>query len=93
MRESESLEVISLAMAQSEIKRAITESGLTIEEVARRSNCSRLFIQRFLEDTPVKTRSVQYPHRVHGLTIRTMAHILGACGFELRFVRIPRNGM
>ena len=74
------LEESALAMAQSTIQNAITQSGITRSELARRMQCDRSFVTRMLTGS-------------HNLTIKTMARSLAACGFEVRFqpVRIEWN--
>jgi transcriptional regulator with XRE-family HTH domain len=74
--ELEALEGITLAMAQSEIQAAMDEIGLKPFQVAERSGRPRPFISRIL-------------HGNHNLTIRTMARVFAACGFEVRFGRTP----
>jgi antitoxin component HigA of HigAB toxin-antitoxin module len=73
----ESLEEMSLAMAQAEIQIAMDESGLKKSELADKLGRPRSFISRILSGN-------------HNLTIRTMARVFGACGFEIRFQRAPK---
>jgi transcriptional regulator with XRE-family HTH domain len=72
----EVLEEAALAMAQSVIQNAMTESGIKQSEVARRMERDRSFVSRMLSGN-------------HNLTIKTMARSLAACGFEVRFERVP----
>jgi hypothetical protein len=72
--ELESLEGITLAMAQSELQAAMDESGMKPSQVADSIKRPRPFISRILRGD-------------HNLTIRTMARVFGACGFEIRFGR------
>ena len=72
----ESLDEMSLAMAQAEIQIAMDESGLKKSELADKLGRPRSFISRILSGN-------------HNLTIRTMARVFGACGFEIRFNRVP----
>ena len=68
----EVLEESALAMAQSTIQSAITKSGISRAEMARRMNRNRSFISHMLTGS-------------HNLTIKTMARSLAVCGFEVRF--------
>lgn len=70
------LEEAALAMAQATIQNAITRSGITRAELARRLNRPRSFISRMLSGN-------------HNLTIRTMARALAACDREVRFSSEP----
>lgn len=72
----EVLEEAALAMAQSVIQNAIDESGISRAELARRMERNRSFISRMLSGS-------------HNLTVKTMARSLAACGFEVRFERVP----
>ena len=72
----EVLEEAALAMAQSVIQNAIDESGVTRAEMARRMDRDRSFVSRMLSGS-------------HNLTVKTMARSLAACGFEVRFERVP----
>jgi transcriptional regulator with XRE-family HTH domain len=72
----EVLEESALAMAQSTIQNAITNSGISRVEVARRMECHRSYVSRILNGS-------------HNLTIKTMAKALAACGDEVRFERVP----
>ena len=74
--ELESLEGITLAMAQSEIQAAMDESGLKPSQLAERIGRPRSFISKILRGD-------------HNLSMRTMARVFGACGFEIRFGRAP----
>jgi len=68
----EVIEESALAMAQSTIQNAITKSGISRAEMARRMNRNRSFISRLLSGS-------------HNLTVKTMARGLAVCGFEVRF--------
>ena len=70
------LEEAALAMAQATIQNAITRSGISRAELARRLNRSRSFVSRMLSGD-------------HNLTIKTMARALAACGSEVRFGSEP----
>jgi transcriptional regulator with XRE-family HTH domain len=72
----ERLEEMTIAMAQSEIQGAMDASGLRQSELAEKLGKPRSFISRILRGD-------------HDLTVRTMARIFGACGFEVRFKRVP----
>jgi transcriptional regulator with XRE-family HTH domain len=72
----EVIEESALAMAQSTIQHAISESGLSRAELARRMQCNRSLISRMLSGS-------------HNLTIKTMARSMAACGFEVRFQPVP----
>jgi transcriptional regulator with XRE-family HTH domain len=72
----ELLEEAALALAQSVIQNAIDESGVSRAEVARRMERNRSFVSRMLSGS-------------HNLTVKTMARSLAACGFEVRFERVP----
>jgi transcriptional regulator with XRE-family HTH domain len=74
----EILEEAALAMAQATIQNAITRSGLSRAELARRLDRPRSFISRILSGD-------------HNLTIKTMARTLLACGYEVRFGSEPLN--
>jgi hypothetical protein len=70
------MEEVALAMAQAEIENAVSCSGLKYSEVAERAERPRSFISKILRGN-------------HNLTIRTMARMFAACGYELRFGREP----
>jgi transcriptional regulator with XRE-family HTH domain len=72
----EILEEAALAMAQATIQNALTRSGLSRAEFARRLNRPRSFVSRMLSGD-------------HNLTLRTMAHALLVCGYEVRFGSEP----
>jgi predicted transcriptional regulator len=72
----ESLEEMSLAMAQAEMQISMDESGLKRSQLAEKLGRPKSFISRILSGN-------------HNLTIRTMARVFGACGFEIRFNRVP----
>ena len=72
----EVLEESALAMAQSTIQNAITESGISRAGLARKMGRNRSFISRMLSGS-------------HNLTVKTIARALVACGFEVRFEYVP----
>jgi DNA-binding phage protein len=74
--DAEVLEESALAQAQSVIQNAINEAGLSRSELARNMECNRSFVSRMLSGS-------------HNLTVRTMARALAACGFEVRFQKVP----
>lgn len=74
----EILEEAALAMAQATIQNALTRSGLSRAEFARRLNRPRSFVSRMLSGD-------------HNLTLRTMARALLVCGYEVRFGSEPLN--
>lgn len=65
------IEESALATAQSTIQNAISKSGISRAEMARRMGRDRSFISRILNGN-------------HNLTIKTMARSLAVCGFEVR---------
>ncbi len=65
------VEESALATAQSTIQNAISKSGISQAEMARRMGRNRSFISRILNGN-------------HNLTIKTMARSLAVCGFEVR---------
>lgn len=70
------LEESALAMAQSAIQNAINEAEISKADLARKMERPRSFVSRMLSGN-------------HNLTIKTMSRALGACGFEIRFQRVP----
>ena len=70
------VEESALATAQSTIQNAISRSGISRSEMARRMKRDRSFISRMMNGG-------------HNLTIKTMAKSLAVCGFEVRFQTIP----
>lgn len=72
----EILEETALAMAQATIQNALTRSGMTRAEFARRLKRPPSFVSRMLSGD-------------HNLTIKTMARALAACGQEVRFETAP----
>jgi len=70
------IEESALALAQSTIQQAITKSGVSRAEMARRMKCHRSLVSRLLSGS-------------HNLTIKTMARSLAVCGFEVRFQPTP----
>ena len=70
------LEEIGLAMAQTEIASALVDSNLRRTDVADRASRPLSFLSKILRGN-------------HNLTVRTMARIVGACGYELRFAHVP----
>jgi plasmid maintenance system antidote protein VapI len=69
------VEETALAMAQAEIQNAMDESALRQTDLAMRLGKPRSFISKILSGN-------------HNLTIRTMARLFAACGFELRFSKV-----
>jgi hypothetical protein len=69
-------EETALAMAQAEIQNALNESSLRRTDLALRLGKPRSFVSKILGGS-------------HNLTIRTMARVFAACGYELRFSRVP----
>lgn len=76
--ELEILEEAALAMAQAVLQNAITRSGISRAELARRLKRPRSFVSRMLCGD-------------HNLTVKTMARALVACGEEVRFGSEPLN--
>lgn len=72
----EIIEESALAMAQSTIQSALTKSGISRAEMARRMKCNRSFISRMMAGN-------------HNLTVKTMAKSLAVCGLEVRFQPVP----
>lgn len=72
----EILEEAALAMAQSTIQSAMDAAGLSKAELARKLKRQRSFISVMLSGR-------------HNLTVKTMSRSLAACGYELRFNRVP----
>lgn len=72
----ERLEEMTIAMAQYEIQSAMDATGLRKSDLAEKLGKPRSFVSRILRGD-------------HNLTIRTMARVFGACGFEMRFKRVP----
>jgi hypothetical protein len=70
------IEESALALAQSTIQNAITKSGVSRAEMARRMKCNRSLVSRLLSGS-------------HNLTVKTMARSLAVCGFEVRFQPTP----
>jgi transcriptional regulator with XRE-family HTH domain len=66
------IEESALAMAQSTIQAAVTKSGISRAEMARRMSCHRSLVSRLLTGG-------------YNLTIKTMAKSMAVCGFEVRF--------
>jgi transcriptional regulator with XRE-family HTH domain len=66
------IEESALALAQSTIQNAITKSGLSRAEMARRMKRNRSLVSRLLNGS-------------HNLTVKTMARSMAVCGFEVRF--------
>jgi len=76
MSRLEQYEEIALAMAQSTVADAIERSPLSQSGVAKQLGINRSFITRVLRGD-------------HNLTVKTMARICAAAGFELRFGVVP----
>jgi transcriptional regulator with XRE-family HTH domain len=72
--ELEAYEELGLAMAQSEIVKAMKAGNLTRAQLAENLGRPKSFISKILGGG-------------HNLTVKTMARVLAACGFELRFQR------
>ena len=72
----EILEESALAMAQSAIQNAINQAGISRADLARKMGRPRSFISLMLSGS-------------HNLTVKTMSRALAACGFEIRFQRVP----
>lgn len=68
-------EETALAVAQAEIQDAMDKSCLRRTDLAMRLGKPRSFISKILGGN-------------HNLTIRTMARLFAACGFELRFSKV-----
>jgi transcriptional regulator with XRE-family HTH domain len=68
-------EEIALAMAQSALQGALNDSGLRRSDVAARLKVSRPFITKMLRGD-------------YNLTVKSMARVFAACGFEVRFERV-----
>ncbi|MGO4882190.1 MAG: helix-turn-helix domain-containing protein [Bryobacteraceae bacterium] len=66
------VEESALAAAQSTIQNAVSKTGISRAEMARRMGRDRSFVSRILNGS-------------HNLTIKTMARSLAVCGFEVRF--------
>lgn len=65
-------EEVALAMAQATISQAMRAARLSRSSLARRLGVSRAAVTNLLSDG-------------HGMTVRTFARYLEACGFEARF--------
>src|SRR5437773_2642437 len=72
----EVLEESALAMAQATVQKAMSESGTSKAELARRLERPRSFISRLMSGS-------------HNLTVKTMARALVACGYEIEFGMTP----
>lgn len=72
----EILEESALAMAQSTIQNAINDAVISQADLARKMGRNRSIVSRILSGN-------------HNLTVKTMARSLAACGFEVRFERVP----
>jgi len=72
----EVLEESALAMAQSTIQNAMDEARVSKADLADRMECHRSLVTRMLSGS-------------HNLTVRTMSRALAACGYEIRFQRVP----
>ncbi len=66
----------ALAMAQATIQNAMSRSGISKSELARRMERPRSFISRMLSGS-------------HNLTVKTMARAMAACGHEVEFGMTP----
>lgn len=71
----ERLEEMTLAMAQAEIQNAMDAKEIKPSALASSLGRPRSFISKILRGN-------------HNLTIRTMARVFAACGFELTFKRV-----
>jgi DNA-binding phage protein len=74
--DTEILEETAIAIAQAEICAVMRMTSTPKGEVAKRLGMS----------SPSVTRALKGDHN---LTIRTMARLFGACGYEVRFVAVP----
>jgi DNA-binding phage protein len=72
----EVLEESALAMAQATIQNAINDVSISRADLARKMNCNRSFVSKMLSGS-------------HNLTVKTMSRALSACGFEVRFQKVP----
>jgi len=72
----EVLQESALFMAQATIENAILEAGIKRADLARKMDRPRSFVSRMLSGS-------------HNLTVKTMALAMAACGFEVRFERVP----
>ena len=72
----EVLEESALARAQATIQNAMDEVGISRADLAHRMNRNRSFVTRMLCGN-------------HNLTVKTMSRALVACGFEVKFERVP----
>ncbi len=70
------IEESTIARAQSTICNAMDSAGITRAELARRMGRSRAFVTQILRGS-------------HGLTVRTLARALFACGVVLEFNLLP----
>lgn len=75
-RNADVLAESALAMAQATICAAMRESQITKAHLARRMGCPRSFVSRMLGGS-------------HNLTVKTFARAMAACGYELRFEKVP----
>jgi transcriptional regulator with XRE-family HTH domain len=66
------IEEAALAAAQSTIHNAITKSGISRSEMARRMGRNRSFITHMMKGA-------------HNLTVKTLARSLAVCGYEVKF--------
>ena len=73
----EHYEELALAMAQFEMENALNDSGLRRTDIAKRLGVTRPFIAKMLRGD-------------YNLTVKSMARVMAACGYELRFGRERR---
>jgi len=86
-RDLDSYAEMTLALAQSSMQHAIDDSGLDLNVISN----------RFCESFPKKFRRI-FASRILGclldgdynLTVKDMGRLFAICGFEVRFIRIPR---
>ena len=68
----------AIALANALMLGALHEAGMRRTDLARALGVSRPFVTKLLQGD-------------HNLTVRAMARILAACGFELRFSRVKAD--
>ena len=74
------VEESALAAAQSTIQNAVSKTGISRAEMARRMGRDRSFVSRILNGS-------------HNLTIKTMARSLAVCGLRFASNRSHLNGI
>ena len=83
-RDLDSYAEMTLALAQSAMQRAIDDSDLDLHTIAAR------FYRSSLRGGWAKEKLKQLFAGDCDLTVREMGRLFAICGFEVRFIRIPR---